>query len=117
MLMFEPTKDLMHNYSGMGLGGGTGAGIAPFITNKQVVFLATRRFSTAECSVSPTRSSRPDITYIILDNATTAMTGHQPTPSMDVDIVGEHTYKQNIDGIVDAMIGQACTWYARIRLP
>ena len=23
MLMFEPTKDLMHNYSGMGLGGGT----------------------------------------------------------------------------------------------
>jgi len=29
MFMFEPTKDLMHNYSGMGLGGGTGAGIDP----------------------------------------------------------------------------------------
>ena len=34
------------------------------------------------------------------------MTGHQPTPSMDVDIVGEHTYKQNIDRIVEAMLGQ-----------
>jgi indolepyruvate ferredoxin oxidoreductase len=47
-----------------------------------------------------------DITYIILDNQTTAMTGHQPTPSMDVDIIGEHTYKQNIDGIVEAMLGE-----------
>jgi indolepyruvate ferredoxin oxidoreductase len=39
MLMFEPNRALMHNYSGMGLGGGTGAGMDPFITNKQVVFL------------------------------------------------------------------------------
>ncbi|MEI6084494.1 MAG: 2-oxoacid:acceptor oxidoreductase family protein, partial [Verrucomicrobiota bacterium] len=38
--------------------------------------------------------------------ATTAMTGHQPTPGMDVDIVGDTTYKQNIDGIVEAMLGQ-----------
>ena len=29
MLMFEPNKPLMHNYSGMGLGPGTGAGIDP----------------------------------------------------------------------------------------
>ena len=28
MLMFAPTEQLMHNYSGMGLGGGTGAGRA-----------------------------------------------------------------------------------------
>ena len=48
-----------------------------------------------------------DITYVILDNSTTAMTGHQPTPSMDVDIVGETTYKQNIDRIVEAMLGQS----------
>jgi indolepyruvate ferredoxin oxidoreductase len=34
------------------------------------------------------------------------MTGHQPTPSMDVDIIGEQTYAQNIDGIVEAMLGQ-----------
>ena len=107
MLMFEPTKDLMHNYSGMGLGGGTGAGIDPFITNKQVVFLGDSTFfHSGMLGISNALKQGQDITYIILDNATTAMTGHQPTPSMDVDIVGEHTYKQNIDGIVDAMIGQ-----------
>jgi len=107
MLMFEPTKDLMHNYSGMGLGGGTGAGIDPFITNKQVVFLGDSTFfHSGMLGISNALKQGQDITYIILDNATTAMTGHQPTPSMDVDIVGEHTYKQNIDGIVDAMLGQ-----------
>src|SRR5205814_112859 len=107
MLMFEPTKDLMHNYSGMGLGGGTGAGIDPFITNKQVVFLGDSTFfHSGMLGISNALKQGQDITYVILDNATTAMTGHQPTPSMDVDIVGEHTYKQNIDGIVDAMIGQ-----------
>ncbi|MCX8107515.1 MAG: indolepyruvate ferredoxin oxidoreductase, partial [Verrucomicrobiae bacterium] len=44
MLMFEPNTELMHNYSGMGLGGGTGAGIDPFITNKQVVFMGDSTF-------------------------------------------------------------------------
>jgi indolepyruvate ferredoxin oxidoreductase len=108
MLMFEPTKDLMHNYSGMGLGGGTGAGIDPFITNKQVVFLGDSTFfHSGMLGISNALKQGQDITYIILDNSTTAMTGHQPTPSMDVDIVGETTYKQNIDRIVEAMLGQA----------
>ncbi|EQD55023.1 Indolepyruvate ferredoxin oxidoreductase, alpha and beta subunits [mine drainage metagenome] len=30
MMMFEPNKPLMHNYSGMGLGGATGGGVDPF---------------------------------------------------------------------------------------
>ncbi len=108
MLMFEPTKDLMHNYSGMGLGGGTGAGIDPFITNKQVVFLGDSTFfHSGMLGISNALKQGQDITYVILDNSTTAMTGHQPTPSMDVDIVGETTYKQNIDRIVEAMLGQA----------
>ena len=108
MLMFEPTKDLMHNYSGMGLGGGTGAGIDPFITNKQVVFLGDSTFfHSGMLGISNALKQGQDITYIILDNSTTAMTGHQPTPSMDIDIVGETTYKQNIDRIVEAMLGQA----------
>jgi indolepyruvate ferredoxin oxidoreductase len=107
MLMFEPTKDLMHNYSGMGLGGGTGAGIDPFITNKQVVFLGDSTFfHSGMLGISNALKQGQDITYIILDNQTTAMTGHQPTPSMDVDILGNTTYRQNIDGIVQAMLGQ-----------
>jgi indolepyruvate ferredoxin oxidoreductase len=108
MLMFEPTKDLMHNYSGMGLGGGTGAGIDPFITNKQVVFIGDSTFfHSGMLGISNALKQGQDITYVILDNSTTAMTGHQPTPSMDVDIVGEPTYKQNIDRIVEAMLGQS----------
>ena len=42
--MFAPTEQLMHNYSGMGLGGGTGAGVDPFITNKQLVFMGDGTF-------------------------------------------------------------------------
>src|SRR5213595_1818276 len=44
MLMFAPTEQLMHNYSGMGLGGATGSGIDPFITNKQIVFMGDGTF-------------------------------------------------------------------------
>jgi indolepyruvate ferredoxin oxidoreductase len=107
MLMFEPTKDLMHNYSGMGLGGGTGAGIDPFITNKQVVFLGDSTFfHSGMLGISNALEQGQDITYIILDNQTTAMTGHQPTPQSGVDIIGEPTYRQNIDRIVEAMLGQ-----------
>src|ERR1700686_5107393 len=91
----------------MGLGRGTGAGIAPFITNKQVVFLGDSTFfPSGMLGITKALKQGQDITYIILDNATTAMTGHQPTPSMDVAIVGDHTYKQNIDGIVEAMLGE-----------
>jgi indolepyruvate ferredoxin oxidoreductase len=107
MLMFEPTKDLMHNYSGMGLGGATGAGIDPFITNKQVVFLGDSTFfHSGMLGISNALKQGQDITYIVLDNQTTAMTGHQPTPSMDVDILGRPTYRQNIDRIAEAMLGE-----------
>ena len=44
MLMFAPTEQLMHNYSGMGLGAGTGSGIDPFISNKQIVFMGDGTF-------------------------------------------------------------------------
>ena len=39
MLKYEPFPRLMHNLSAMALGGGAGAGIDPFIKNKQVVFM------------------------------------------------------------------------------
>lgn len=108
MLMFEPTKDLMHNYSGMGLGGGTGAGIDPFIRNKQVVFMGDSTFfHSGQLGISNSLKNQQDITYIILDNKTTAMTGHQPTPSIEEDLMGDHTYVQNIQKIIAAMTEQA----------
>ncbi|MFQ3671372.1 MAG: DUF6537 domain-containing protein [Verrucomicrobiia bacterium] len=104
MLMFEPTKDLMHNYSGMGLGGGTGMGIDPFITNKQVVFMGDSTFfHSGQVAISNSVKNGQDITYIILDNKTTAMTGHQPTPGVEQDLLGNTTFTQSIDKIVEAM--------------
>jgi indolepyruvate ferredoxin oxidoreductase len=106
MLMFEPNKDLMHNYSGMGLGGGTGLGIDPFITNKQVVFMGDSTFfHSGQLAISNSIKNGQDITYIILDNKTTAMTGQQTTPSLDYDLLGNETFAQKIEAIIEAMIG------------
>lgn len=104
MLMFEPNKDLMHNYSGMGLGGGTGLGIDPFIVNKQVVFMGDSTFfHSGQSAISNSIKNNQDITYIILDNKTTAMTGHQPTPGVEYDLMGNATFAQSIDKIVSAI--------------
>lgn len=101
MLMFEPTRDLMHNYSGMGLGGGTGAGIDPFIRNKQVVFMGDSTFfHSGQIAISNSLKNGQDITYILLDNQTTAMTGHQTTPALDQGLTGERTFAQSIDAIL-----------------
>lgn len=107
MLMFQPTKDLMHNYSGMGLGGGTGLGIDAFISNKQVVFMGDSTFfHSGQIAISNSVKNNQDITYIILDNKTTAMTGHQPTPGIEQDLMGNATFVQSIDKIVEAMTAE-----------
>ena len=106
MLMFPPNTPLMHNLSGMGLGAGTGSGMDPFITNKQVVFMGDSTFfHCGALSISQAIKLGQDITFIILDNSTTAMTGHQPTPGVEYDILGNTTPGQNIDDIVNGIVG------------
>jgi indolepyruvate ferredoxin oxidoreductase len=117
MLMFEPTKDLMHNYSGMGLGGGTGAGIDPFITNKQVVFMGDSTFfHSGQIAISNSLKNRQDITYIILDNKTTAMTGHQTTPGLQAGLLGESTFAQNIDAVIAGITDKASSGATVVRV-
>jgi len=107
MLMYPPTDPLMHDYSGMGLGGGTGSGTDPFTTNKEVVFMGDSTFfHSGQIAISQAIKLGQDITFIILDNATTAMTGHQPTPGVDYDIVGNPTAVQDIEEIVRGLIGR-----------
>jgi indolepyruvate ferredoxin oxidoreductase len=109
MLLFEPTTPLMHNYSGMGLGGGTGSGIDPFIRNKQVVFMGDSTFfHSGSIAISNSVSGRQDITYIILANGTTAMTGHQPLPTLETDLLGRPIPSQDIERIVGAITGGLC---------
>ncbi len=104
MLMFPPTTPLMHNLSGMGLGGGTGSGVDPFITNKQAVFMGDSTFfHSGQLAISQAIKFGQDITFIILDNRTTAMTGHQPTPGVDYDVLGNPTASQDIEEVVRGM--------------
>jgi indolepyruvate ferredoxin oxidoreductase len=104
MLQFEPNLGLMQDYSGMGLGGGTGSGIDPFVDNKQVVFLGDSTFfHSGMLAVSDSIKNNQDITYIILENKTTAMTGHQPTPGVAVNLTFEKTFAQDIENVVRGM--------------
>jgi indolepyruvate ferredoxin oxidoreductase len=106
MLMFAPTEQLMHNYSGMGLGGGTGSGIDPFITNKQIVFMGDGTFfHSGQIAISNSIKSNQDITYIILENKTTAMTGHQEHAGTELDVLGNRSFMQDIEEIVRGMAG------------
>ena len=108
MLMFAPTEQLMHNYSGMGLGGGTGSGIDPFITNKQIVFMGDGTFfHSGQIAISNAIKANQDITFIILENKTTAMTGHQDHAGQDEDAFGNKHYIQEIEQIVRGMAGSA----------
>ena len=109
MLMFEPNAPLMHNYSGMGLGGGTGSGIDPFITNKQVVFMGDSTFfHSGSLAISNSVAARQDITYIILANGTTAMTGHQTLPAASEDLLHRPIPAQEIEAITRAITGGRC---------
>ena len=110
MLMFEPNSPLMHNYSGMGLGGGTGSGIDPFITNKQLVFMGDSTFfHSGLAAISNSIANHQDITYIILENGSTAMTGHQPHPGAAEDLLGRAQAAQDIEAILRAMTAGKCT--------
>ncbi|MFA9477019.1 DUF6537 domain-containing protein [Phycisphaerales bacterium AB-hyl4] len=105
MLMFEPTKPLMHNYSGMGLGGATGMGVDPFIDNKQLVFMGDGTFyHSGQVAISQSIYNGQDITYIILDNKTTAMTGHQGHAGVELDLTGKVMNPLDIERIVKGMV-------------
>ena len=108
MMMFEPNKPLMHNYSGMGLGGATGAGADPFITNKQLVFMGDGTFfHSGQIAIANAITQRQDITFIILENRTTAMTGHQPNPTLEEDIMGNKVPAHDIERIARSLIPEA----------
>jgi len=97
MLMFPPNVPLMHDLSGMGLGGGTGSGTDPFIDNSEVVFMGDSTFfHSGVLAISQAIKLGQNITFIILDNSTTGMTGHQTTPELDFDVLGSRTEVQSI---------------------
>ena len=115
MLMYPPNTPLMHNLSGMGLGGGTGSGMDPFIVNKQAVFMGDSTFfHSGQLAISQAIKLGQDITFIILDNRTTAMTGHQPTPGVEFDVLGNATPSQDIEDVLHGMGARAGVSVVRV---
>ena len=104
LLFMPPNGPLMHNYIGMGLGGGTGAGLSPFSTNKSVCFIGDSTFFHSGISeISDSIKNNQDVLYVVLDNKTTAMTGHQTNPGMESDMMGNPTFGQDIEHVLQGL--------------
>jgi indolepyruvate ferredoxin oxidoreductase len=115
MLMFPPNTELMHDFSGMGVGGATGSGTDPFVPNKEAVFMGDSTFfHSGQLAISQAIKFNQDITFIILDNSTTAMTGHQPTPGVDYDLLGNATARQDIESVVRGLADGTDTSVVRV---
>lgn len=92
----EPFKE-MHDLSAMGQGGSLGAGADLFTTNPSVVLMGDSTFfHSGMTSISNSVQMGHNITYILLDNDNTAMTGHQVTPRTGVSVEGHVRPRQNI---------------------
>src|SRR5213594_3063972 len=103
-MSFLPPFGEMYNLTAMSLGGAAGAGMDPFVTNKQYALMGDSTFFwRGITAISNSIKEGQDILYIILENKNTAMTGHQPTPESGHNIMGDKTIAQDIEGIVRAM--------------
>ncbi len=92
----EPFKE-MHDLSAMGQGGSLGAGTDLFTTNPSVVLMGDSTFfHSGMTSISNSVQMGHNITYILLDNDNTAMTGHQVTPRTGISVEGEVRPRQNM---------------------
>lgn len=92
----EPFKE-MHDLSAMGQGGALGAGTDLFTTNPSVVLMGDSTFfHSGMTSISNSVQMGHNITYILLDNDNTAMTGHQMTPVSGLSVEGDKRPRQNM---------------------
>lgn len=99
----EPFKE-MHNLSAMGQGGALGAGVDLFTTNPSVVLMGDSTFfHSGITDISNSVQMNHDITYILLDNDNTAMTGHQFTPRTGENAEGFKRPAQDMLNMVKAI--------------
>lgn len=99
----EPFKE-MHNLSAMGQGGALGAGVDLFTTNPSVVLMGDSTFfHSGITDISNSVQMNHDITYILLDNDNTAMTGHQFTPRTGESVEGFKRPAQDMINLVRAL--------------
>lgn len=104
----EPFKE-MHNLSAMGQGGALGAGMDMFTTNPSVVLMGDSTFfHSGLTDISNSVQCGHNITYILLDNDNTAMTGHQFTPSTGMSVDGRKRPEQDMLGLAKNLGVETC---------
>lgn len=100
-LSFLPPFKEMHNLSAMGQGGALGAGVDLFTSNPSVVLMGDSTFfHSGVTDISNSVQMDHDITYILLDNDNTAMTGHQMTAASGINVEGTPRPKQSLISVV-----------------
>lgn len=99
----EPFKE-MHDLSAMGQGGAMAAGTDLFAENPSIVLMGDSTFFHSGISaISNSVQCGHDITYILLDNDNTAMTGHQMTPRTGMSVEGFQRPRQDMLKMVKAI--------------
>ena len=103
-LSFLPPFKEMHNLSAMGQGGALGSGMDIFTENPSVVLMGDSTFfHSGLTDISNSVQLGHDITYILLDNDNTAMTGHQMTPRSGISVEGKDRPRQSLMGVVKSL--------------
>lgn len=103
-LSFLPPFREMHNLSAMGQGGALGSGLDLFTSNPSVALMGDSTFfHSGVTDISHSVQSAHQITYILLDNGNTAMTGHQMTPVSGENVEGTARPRQSILEVVKAL--------------
>lgn len=103
-LSFLPPFKEMHNLSAMGQGGALGAGLDIFTDNPSVVLMGDSTFfHSGITDISNSVQASHNITYILLDNDNTAMTGHQMTPASGQNVEGKTRPRQDMLNSVYAL--------------
>lgn len=107
LLTYPPNRSLVHAFTGKGLGGAAGGGAGPFIENKQLVFMGNGTFfQNGQTIIGQSIHRGQDVTYVILDNKTTAFTGsHRRAGHRGaIDLMGRPAVAQDIARIIEGMI-------------
>lgn len=103
-LSFLPPFKEMHNLSAMGQGGALGAGVDIFSDNPSVVLMGDSTFfHSGLTDISNSLQIGHNITYILLDNDNTAMTGHQMSPASGITVEGVKRPRQNMLSVVKGL--------------
>lgn len=103
-LGFQPPLSAVDTHLCMGASIGVSTGFAHFIDNKLVATIGDSTFFHAGMpALLNSVFNKADITLIVLDNSTTAMTGHQPHPGVGKTACGEPTCAVDIGAIAGAL--------------